>query len=50
MTDVWKLSPNMVSEDKSSSGETHILSAVLLIQMHHLLAMLFDRCFSAESG
>ena len=40
MTDVWKLSPNMVSEDKSSSGETYILSAVLLIQINHPLAML----------
>lgn len=50
MTDVWKLSPNMVSEDKSSSGETHILSAVLLIQVHHLLAMLFDHGFIAKNG
>lgn len=50
MTDVWKLFLNMESEDKSSSGETHILSAVLLIQIHHQWAVLFDQHFSSENG
>lgn len=50
MTDVWRLFLDMVSEGQSSLGQTRILNAVLLIQIHHQLALLFDQLFSRENG